>query len=92
MSDTTQNDWEKRFDEMFPCRHHAAQCGGDCNDKIKNFLRRELEDARREVIEKIQMHLDFAKQDTEMADDPEDPKVRIKYLEHVLATLKEETT
>ena len=53
MSTYTKN-WEKRFDEMFPCRHHAAQCSGDCNDKIKDFLRRELEDARREVIERVE--------------------------------------
>ena len=49
MSTTTQS-WEKRFDEMFPCRHHASQCDGDCNDKIKDFIRRELEDGKVRIL------------------------------------------
>ncbi len=51
MSTTTQNDWEEIFDLRFPCRHHAAQCAGDCNDRIKDFIRKERADARKEVKE-----------------------------------------
>lgn len=36
---TPKNNWEIWFDEMFPCRHHASQCRGDCNGKIKDFIR-----------------------------------------------------
>ena len=43
-----------------------------------------FEEGAEEVMGLILMELDIAKQDTEMADDPDDPKVRIKYFEDLL--------
>ncbi len=61
MSTTTQNDWEEIFDLRFPCRHHAAQCAGDCNDRIKDFIRKELADARKEGYEQRMFTIDSLK-------------------------------
>lgn len=76
MSNSTQNDIPKWSKRLQEAYDKGYEKG--------------LADARREVIDSIQQHLDLAKQDTEMADDPEDPKVRIEYFEHVLATLRKE--
>lgn len=46
-------------------------------------------DERAKVIGRLQMEIDIAKQDVEMADDPNDPKVRLNYFENILSSLKE---
>lgn len=61
MSNSTQNDWEKRFDELFDYRHYDDQNEKwasildrkDYNpaspEQIKDFIAKELADARREA-------------------------------------------
>lgn len=76
MSTTTQNDIPRYSPSLQKAYDDGYEKG--------------LADARKEVIEAIQLRLDFAKQDKEMADDPKDPKVRIEYFEKFLATLRKE--
>lgn len=67
----TQNDWEVRFNDRF------LNNWGTLLD-IKHFIRKELADARREVIQRIMSVLP-------LGDDP-----RYRELKDVLAALKEE--
>jgi len=89
---TLINDWEKKAREYVLGKSQSGtyDLAGDIETEILD-LTNLLADARREVIDNIQGRLDLAKDEVEMADDPEDPKVRIKYFEHVLATLRKET-
>ena len=67
----TQNDWEVRFNDRF------LNNWGTLLD-IKHFIRKELADARREVIQRVMSVLP-------LGDDP-----RYRELKDVLAALKEE--
>lgn len=78
MSNSTQNDWEKRFDEKFTLpnvNEGGYTAGSDYNpnkpresmnvfvkpDEIKDFIRKERADARKEVIQKILFTMPKAK-------------------------------
>ena len=71
LSNSTQNDWEVRFNDRF------LNNWGTLLD-IKHFIRKELADARREVIQRVMSVLP-------LGDDP-----RYRELKDVLAALKEE--
>lgn len=56
MSNSAQNDWEKRFDGLFSSRGlDHVECFDEIShrDSLKSFIRKELADARKEVIDKI---------------------------------------
>ena len=85
----TQNDWVGRFDKKFSNGGKGGQWDGYWEDidmfistvkieDVKDFIRKELADARREVIQRVMSVLP-------LGDDP-----RYRELKDVLAALKEE--
>lgn len=58
VSNSTQNDWEKRYDNLFGNEHHKI-CEGKkcaCHTVVKDFIRKELADARKEEREKCKYY------------------------------------
>ena len=59
---TKTTDWQMRFDEEYTCDNSAGCHYVDCceqvvrgveSERIKDFIRKEIESARREVIDEI---------------------------------------
>ena len=91
MSNSTQNDWEKRFDEEFPnLRMHYSDGVAPCEDDVKAFIAKELADARKEVGNGIEkMYLSVADKDPRY-DTVEEIQAYNQAIYEILATLKEE--
>ena len=102
IEDSTQNDWAKRFDELFDYRHYDDQNEKwasildrkDYNpaspEQIKDFIRKELADARREVGNGIEkMYLSVADEDPRY-DTVEEIQAYNQAIYEILDTLKEE--
>ena len=102
MTNSTQNDWAKRFDELFDYRHYDDQNEKwasildrkDYNpaspEQIKDFIRKELADARREVGNGIEkMYLSVADEDPRY-DTVEEIQAYNQAIYEILDTLKEE--
>ena len=64
------------------------------SDKVEQIKAQAIAEERARVVGEIRYILDFAELDKEMAEDPEDPKVRINYfrarLEYLLSSLDKE--
>lgn len=64
----TQNDWEKRFYDKFPCLMHfrpnkRSYGYSEVGDDVKEFIAKELADARREVYLEIEEKVMECKKD-----------------------------
>ncbi len=106
MSTTTQNDYKTRYDFITPAeldsgtvkpviRYTKQELDRAVADARKEGTKAGCQEGREQVISAMLQELDLAKQNKESADDPEDPKVRIKYFEDLLlrfegATLRKE--
>lgn len=54
--------------------------------EVDELLTKARKEAGLEMLERMGWLLDQSEEDEEMADDPNDPRIRIKWLRHKLAT------
>lgn len=85
---TLENSWERRLDDFdFLWRDRL-----DWKEDMTRFLKETVEKAERRGAERairyVSYELDAAENDKEMADDPDDPKVRINYFRQILEAAK----
>jgi len=83
MNEKILEEFDEKFEIPKSCPDFLRKHLSELLMHIRAFLSEKLDQARAEERErmggKIKYILDFAEDDKEMADDPEDPKVRINY-------------